>query len=543
VLDATVSVFNVFADDQKIYILKWRFDAGNAFTRAQVDVEVQRFANRDVDGLVASADRRCRGPFQGYAIEGDFVHAVGGDALASFFDAAQTSFDVVVGNICSGGFKDLYDGFGNLGTDAIAPDEGDFGGRIRHDCTPYHKLAFRRILVVNLSPLSYERPMSSSSESASVVVPATPRPEGSPLAGVKHIIAIGSGKGGVGKSTTAVNLAVALKKLGARVGLMDADIYGPSLPKLMGLSEAPVEMNGKIAPPVIHGIKCMSMGLLGGDAPIVWRGPMASRAVSQFLSEVDWGELDYLIVDLPPGTGDIQLTLAQSIRLSAAVVVMTPQALASEIARRGLKMFQQVRVPVLGLVENMSEYECPSCGHKSHLFSQGGGDAVSKELGLPILQRFPLDPQLLEDSDNGIPVVISRPESKSAGLFLDLARNMAAELSTLVSGGRTVKPIVVTTEPNEAHKMLKLSWNDGKQSVVAYKELRYLCPCAVCVDENTGVRKIRKEDVRADVHPSKIQTVGNYALGIHWSDGHSTGLYAFDYLRKILVPEATPASL
>ena len=383
-----------------------------------------------------------------------------------------------------------------------------------------------------------------STSNSSVIVPAAPRPEGSPLAQVKHIIAIGSGKGGVGKSTTAVNLAVALQRLGAKVGLMDADIYGPSLPKLMGLHEAPIEApSGKIAPPVIHGIKCMSMGLLGGDTPIVWRGPMASKAVSQFLSEVEWGELDYLIVDLPPGTGDIQLTLAQSIRLSAAIVVMTPQALATEIARRGLKMFQQVRVPVLGLVENMSEYLCPECGHKSHLFSRGGGDSVAKELDLPILQRFPLDPLLLEDGDAGVPVNISRPDSSSAKLFLELAQNMAAELSTLVSGGRNTRPVVVTTEPNDAHKMLKVSWNDGRQSVVAYKELRYLCPCAVCVDENTGHRKIRREDVKPDVHPARIQTVGNYALGIHWSDGHSTGLYAFDYLRKILVPEAPSATL
>jgi ATP-binding protein involved in chromosome partitioning len=383
-----------------------------------------------------------------------------------------------------------------------------------------------------------------SSQQKSVVVPSAPRPENSPLANVKHIIAVGSGKGGVGKSTTSVNLAVALSKLGAKVGLMDADIYGPSLPKLMGLHEAPVEApSGKISPPVIHGIKCMSMGLLGGDAPIVWRGPMASKAVSQFLSEVEWGELDYLIVDLPPGTGDIQLTLAQSIRLSAAIVVMTPQALATEIARRGLKMFQQVRVPVLGLVENMSEYECPNCHHKSHLFSKGGGDAVAKELDLPILQRFPLDPNLLEDSDNGIPVVISRPESSSAKLYLDFAQNMAAELSTLLSGGRAVRPVVTATEPNNAHKMLKLSWNDGKQSVIAYKELRYLCPCAVCVDENTGVRKIRREDVKDDIHPMRIQTVGNYALAVHWSDGHNTGLYAFDYLRKILVPDTQPATL
>ncbi len=383
----------------------------------------------------------------------------------------------------------------------------------------------------------------STATSSSIVVPAAPRPEGSPLAQVKHILAVGSGKGGVGKSTTAVNLAMALHKLGAKVGLMDADIYGPSLPKLMGLREAPTESpNGKIAPPSIHGIKCMSMGLLGGDAPIVWRGPMASRAVSQFLSEVDWGELDYLIVDLPPGTGDIQLTLAQSIRLSAAIVVMTPQGLATEIARRGLKMFQQVRVPVLGLVENMSEYVCPKCGHHAHLFSKGGGEEVARELSLPLLQRFPLDPELLETSDAGLPVLLGRPESESSRLFLELAQNVAAELSTLVSGGRQSRPVVLSAEPNDVHKMLKLNWSDGRQSVVTFRDLRYQCPCAVCVDENTGVRKIRKEDVSPDVRPTKIQTIGNYALGIHFSDGHHTGLYAFDYLRKLLVSETAESS-
>lgn len=379
------------------------------------------------------------------------------------------------------------------------------------------------------------RSSTPASTPSSVVVPASPRLPGSPLEKVKHIIAVGSGKGGVGKSTTAINLAVALSKLGAKVGLMDADIYGPSLPKLMGLHTQPTESpSGKIAPPEIFGVKCMSMGLLGGDTPIVWRGPMASKAVSQFLSEVDWGELDYLIVDLPPGTGDIQITLAQSIRLSGAIIVMTPQALACEIARRGLKMFEQVRVPVIGLVENMSEYECPECGHRSHIFSKGGGAKVAQELQLPLLESFPLDPTLLEEGDAGKPVLLSRPESRSAQKFLELAQKMAAELSTLLSGARVVRPAVVQTEKNDAHKMLKFVWNDGKQSVITYKELRYLCPCALCVDENTGTRKIRRESVSDDVKPTRIQTIGNYALHVIWSDGHTTGIYSFDYLRKIL---------
>ncbi|MBS1983932.1 MAG: P-loop NTPase [Bdellovibrionales bacterium] len=373
--------------------------------------------------------------------------------------------------------------------------------------------------------------------SSSVVVPAPDRPAGSPLAGVKHVIAVGSGKGGVGKSTTAVNLAMALHKLGAKVGLMDADIYGPSVPKILGGKEYPGqdEKTGRVQPPSVHGVKLMSMGLLGGDAPVVWRGPMASKAVSQFLGDVDWGELDYLIVDLPPGTGDIQITLAQAARLSGAVVVMTPQALATDIAKRGLKMFQQVRVPVIGIVENMSEYHCPHCGHASHLFSRGGGNEVAKDLNLPLLASFPFDPTLVEEGDAGNPVVISRPESESAKRYLDLARAMAAELSTMLSGGRVEKPVVVTMEPNAQARMFKVTWNDGKQSVVSFKDLRFHCPCAACVDENTGVRQIKKESIRDDVHPSKVQTVGNYALAIHWSDGHQTGLYSYDYLRRLLV--------
>lgn len=371
-----------------------------------------------------------------------------------------------------------------------------------------------------------------------IVVPAPARPAGSPLAGVKHVIAVGSGKGGVGKSTTAVNLAAALSKLGARVGLMDADIYGPSAAKLLGATERPTQDEaGRIHAPVAHGMKVMSMALLGTDAPVVWRGPMASKAVNQFLGEVDWGELDYLVVDLPPGTGDIQITLAQSARLSGAVVVMTPQALAGDIAKRGLKMFQQVRIPVIGLVENMSEYVCPKCDHIDHIFRSGGAGDVAKETGLPVLASIPIDPKLVEEGDTGLPVVISRPDSEVAKRFLDLARNMAAELSSLLAGARREKPVVTEMLPNAQAKAFKVAWSDGKNSLVTFKELRYLCPCAVCVDENTNERKITREQVKDDVAPTRVQTIGNYAVNVKWSDGHDTGLYSYDYLRRLLVKE------
>ncbi len=362
------------------------------------------------------------------------------------------------------------------------------------------------------------------------------RPPASPIHGVKHIIAVGSGKGGVGKSTTAVNVAVALSQMGHKVGLMDADIYGPSVPKILGLKEAPTQKPGeKVKPSIAHGIKCMSMALLGGDTPVIWRGPMASKAVSQFLSEVDWGELDYMILDLPPGTGDIQLTLAQTVRLSGAVIVMTPQGLATQIAKRGLQMFQQVRVPILGVIENMSEYICPHCHKGSHIFRSGGGKEVSEGLHVPLLGSVPLDGRLVEESDEGTPVVISRPQSEVSLEYIKIAKNIITEVNKLEAGVTENTPAqIVNLEPNLKAKILKVSWNNGTQSLVTFRDLRYLCPCASCVDEGTGRRKITKEDIDPNVTPLRIETVGHYAIRPQWSDSHDTGLYSYDYLWKQL---------
>jgi ATP-binding protein involved in chromosome partitioning len=369
-----------------------------------------------------------------------------------------------------------------------------------------------------------------------IIVDAPERPPGSPLQGVKHVIAVGSGKGGVGKSTTAVNLAMALKKLGAKVGLMDADIYGPSIPRMMGPGAGmPLQRpDGKVSPPLLHGVKVMSMALLGGDGPVVWRGPMASKAVSQFLSEVDWGELDYLIVDMPPGTGDVQITLSQAARLSGAIIVMTPQGLAKDIAKRGLKMFQQVRVPVLGVVENMSEFICPNCEHKSHIFRKGGGESVAQELAVPLLASVPLDIQIVEESDHGTPVVLARPESQVSQVYLQMAEKMAAELEDTLFGNRKSPPQIVSVEPNEKAKMAKIIWNDGVQSLVSFKDFRFLCPCAVCVDENTGERKIKREQIPEDIRPLQVRSIGNYAIQVKWSDNHDTGIYSFEYLHHCL---------
>lgn len=379
--------------------------------------------------------------------------------------------------------------------------------------------------------------------SPSVIVEASPRPAGSALAGIKHVIAVASGKGGVGKSTTAVNLAVALRERGAKVGLLDGDIYGPSVPKLLGSDRPPTEAaNGKINPPTVHGIKFMSMGLFQGGTPTVWRGPMASKAINQFLGDVDWGELDYLIIDMPPGTGDIQITISQAARLSGAIIVMTPQSLAVEVAKKGLKMFQQVRVPVIGIVENMSDFECPHCHKHSAIFKSSGGADAAKELNVPLLAKFPLDPSIVDESDRGLPVVLSRPGSDSAKRYLDLAQKMADELRILLGGLRKGPIEVVSMEPNPKALMFKVNWNDNKQSLVTFKELRFHCPCALCVDEATGQRKIKREDIKDDMAPITVRTVGNYALQVVWTDGHDTGFYSYDYLRELLVGDASTAA-
>lgn len=253
------------------------------------------------------------------------------------------------------------------------------------------------------------------------------------LPGVKNTIAIASGKGGVGKSTVAVNLAVALAKDGASVGLIDADIYGPSIPLMLGLKEKPKiyqdQQTMKIIPLVNYGVKVISIGLLVDDnAPVIWRGPMASGAVKQFMTDVDWGELDYLIFDLPPGTGDIQLTLVQTIPLTGAVIVTTPQEVSLIDARKALKMFTRVNVPVLGVVENMSYFIAPDTGIKYDIFGSGGGSKIAVELDTPFLGGIPIDPRIRIGGDNGIPIVYDNPDSEHAKIVTQISRNFAEQV-------------------------------------------------------------------------------------------------------------------
>jgi ATP-binding protein involved in chromosome partitioning len=255
-----------------------------------------------------------------------------------------------------------------------------------------------------------------------------------PLAQVKNIVAVASGKGGVGKSTTAANLVLAWAAQGARVGLLDADIYGPSQPQMMGLAgRKPQTEDGKrILPLTAHGVEVMSIGfLIDAEQPMAWRGPMVTQALTQLLGDTRWGELDYLVVDMPPGTGDIQLTLAQRVPVSGAVIVTTPQDIALLDARKGLRMFEKVEVRVLGIVENMSVHICSNCGHQEHIFGSGGGARMAEQYGVQLLGELPLDIRIREDADGGAPTVVAEPDSARARAYLTMARRAAARLATL----------------------------------------------------------------------------------------------------------------
>jgi ATP-binding protein involved in chromosome partitioning len=386
------------------------------------------------------------------------------------------------------------------------------------------------------------------------------------LPGIRHLIAVGSGKGGVGKSTVAVNLALSLKQFGASIGLVDADILGPSIPGMLGLPTGqPPRMtpDGKIPPAERHGLQAVSMGLLtGDDNPAILRGPMVSKYLRMLIENVLWGTLDYLILDLPPGTGDTQLTLAQSFPLTGAVIVTTPQDVSLKIARRGLRMFEKVNVPILGIIENMSTFTCPHCGKGTDIFSHGGGERMSRELGVPFLGAIPLDAEIVTGGDDGHPIVLEKPNSVAARAYLAIAAELTGQLHGQPAAA--LKPFTWTWETGEGQPLwveasvrpegspttaigcrrrdertISILWEDGHRQDFDVRDLRLACRCALCIEEMSGRPLLDPKTVRPDVAPRTISSVGNYAITVNWNDGHSTGIYSFTALRELGERSAT----
>ncbi len=374
-----------------------------------------------------------------------------------------------------------------------------------------------------------------------------------------RMIAISSGKGGVGKSTVTANIAVAMVQAGLRVGIVDADIYGPSIPGILGAPARKPAMtpDGRIEPAEAHGVKLISMALLSDDdTPAILRGPMVTKYLQSFVRQVDWGPIDLLLLDLPPGTGDIQLTLAQAFPLTGAVVVSTPQDVSLKIARRGLRMMEQVKVPILGVVENMSGFTCPSCGTVTHIFHQGGGAAIAQDIGVRFLGQVPLDPGIVDSGDEGVPLVISTPDSPAASAYHQIAAALSGDAATghgiatpftwsLHDGSG--KPAPTTATPDGAAErlaaldhapgQLHLTWADDTRQTLGTRDLRIACPCAKCRDEMTGARLLDPASVGLDTDITRVWSVGNYALGMAFSDGHDTGIYTLKALRAMASAE------
>jgi len=384
-----------------------------------------------------------------------------------------------------------------------------------------------------------------------------------------RMIAVSSGKGGVGKSTVTANIAVAMADAGLRVGVVDADIYGPSIPGMLGLSRHRPAMtpDQRIVPAEAHGVKVISMAMLtDDDKPAILRGPMVTKYLQMFIRQVEWGALDILLLDLPPGTGDIQLTLAQAFPLAGAVVVTTPQDVSLRIARRGLRMMEQVNVPILGVVENMSGFTCPSCGTLTHIFHGGGdgsgGAAIARELGVPFLGRVPLDPAVVDCGDDGRPLLRAAPDSPAARAYAAIAATLAggggpaggiatpfawtlgddagkpaaasaSGAAAAAASGAAGGPADRLAALDEDAGALVLRWADGAEQRLGPRDLRLACRCAQCRDEMSGAPLLDPASVPLALALTRVWSVGNYALGLAFSDGHDTGIYTFKALRGL----------
>lgn len=349
---------------------------------------------------------------------------------------------------------------------------------------------------------------------------------------VRNILAVSSCKGGVGKSTVAVNLAYALQKQGMQVGLFDADVYGPSLPTIVRPDSTDLySRNELIVPLAADGIKLMSFGFVptppGGSGAAIMRGPMVTQVINQLLTGTDWGTLDYLVIDMPPGTGDIQLTLTQLIPITAAIIVTTPQELSFVDVVKGIQMFQKLKVPTIAVVENMAYYECGQCGNRDYLFGPGVRNRIIAQFGIRNAFEIPLWSALSRSGDTGRPLVLEQPDHAVAQTFTALARNADEEIKHLQTAGETPTARFVIG------RGVVLTWPDGSEQDLDPAALRRRCQCARCIDENTGQPLLDPASIPDDIYPTELHPMGNYAVAIHWSDGHDSSIYPYDLLSRL----------
>ncbi|MCO6399782.1 MAG: P-loop NTPase [Verrucomicrobia bacterium] len=380
--------------------------------------------------------------------------------------------------------------------------------------------------------------------SVSIAMSAQPRAKPNPLRvkspgldHVKHIIAVSSCKGGVGKSTTAVNLAYSLAKRGDKVGLFDADIYGPSFPILVSPRETELYMRGEFIQPLEYeGVLLMSFGFVAnqaGGGPAIMRGPMVTQVINQLLTTTEWGELDYLVIDMPPGTGDIQLTLTQLIPITAAVIVTTPQQLSFVDVVKGIQMFDKLKVPTVAVVENMSYFQCPNCASRHYIFGQGARKKLTEQFGIQNTFEIPLYPEIARLSDSGTPVVLADKDGVMASLYGEIASSVVQEISKITSGG--FAPPTVEFDPDRG-MIIKLS--NGDERTCSPADLRRACRCAHCIEEFSGKKILDPASIPESITPTHISPMGNYAVAISWSDGHSSSIYSYDLLLQLAEPPA-----
>lgn len=341
----------------------------------------------------------------------------------------------------------------------------------------------------------------------------------STLTTVRSIIAISSCKGGVGKSTIAACLAKELSQRGFKVGLLDADIYGPSVPTLFNLHRVPINSNERqqIIPVEIGNLKVMSFGFLLGDAPAVMRGPIVTRYIQQLLHQTAWGDLDYLFIDMPPGTGDIQLTITQTVQLSGAVIVTTRQTLSLVDVARGILMFEEVKVPMVGIIENMSHFLCDQCHKKHFIFGGDEADILKDRFGLETLAQIPIMPDLMGKFDQDIKNDVIK---------------LATDKVVMAIGKNSITQRQVPKFQFDKQNII-LKWPDEGEWIVSNRDVRLSCRCALCVNELTGAILLKKEQIRPDIMPKEIVPLGNYALGIKWNDGHTSGIYPYETIRNL----------